>query len=120
MVGDGAMQMNGLNGLITISRYWRQWSDPRLIVLVLNNRDLNQVTWELRALGGSPRFPPSQDLPNFPYARYAELLDLEGIYVDDPGHVGHAWDQAFAADRPVVIEAFTDPDVPPLPPHISH
>lgn len=119
MVGDGAMQMNGLNGLITISKYWRQWSDPRLVVLVLNNRDLNQVTWELRAMGGSPKFKASQDLPNFPYARYAQLLDLKGIYVDHPDQVGRAWDEAFAADRPVVVEAFTDPDVPPLPPHIS-
>lgn len=119
MVGDGAMQMNGLNGLITISKYWRQWSDPRLVVLVLNNRDLNQVTWELRVMGGSPKVKASQDVPNFPYAKYAELLGLKGIYVDRPELVGPAWDEAFAADRPVVVEAFTDPDVPPLPPHIS-
>jgi pyruvate dehydrogenase (quinone) len=119
MVGDGAMQMNGLNGLITISKYWRQWSDPRLIVLVLNNRDLNQVTWELRVMGGSPKVPASQDVPNFPYARYAEMLGLKGIFIDRPSQVGDAWEQAFAADRPVVVEAFTDPDVPPLPPHIS-
>ncbi len=119
MVGDGAMQMNGLNGLITISKYWRQWSDPRLIVLVLNNRDLNQVTWELRVMGGSPKVPVSQDVPNFPYARYAELLGLKGIFIDHPDQVAEAWEQAFAADRPVVLEAFTDPDVPPLPPHIT-
>jgi pyruvate dehydrogenase (quinone) len=119
MVGDGAMQMNGLNGLITISKYWRQWTDPRLVVLVLNNRDLNQVTWELRVLGGSPKVKSSQDLPNFPYARYAELLGLKGVFVDRPEQVGAAWDEAFAADRPVVVEAFTDPDVAPLPPHIS-
>jgi pyruvate dehydrogenase (quinone) len=119
MVGDGAMQMNGMNGLITISKYWRQWSDPRLIVLVLNNRDLNQVTWELRAMGGNPKYPASQDLPNFPYARYAELLGLKGIYVDEADRVGPAWDEALAADRPVVLEALTDPDVPPLPPHIT-
>jgi pyruvate dehydrogenase (quinone) len=119
MVGDGAMQMNGLNGLITISKYWRTWADPRLVILVLNNRDLNQVTWELRVLGGNPKFEASQDVPNFPYAKYAELLGLKGIFIDHPDQVASAWNEAFAADRPVVVEAFTDPDVPPLPPHIS-
>jgi pyruvate dehydrogenase (quinone) len=119
MVGDGAMQMNGMNELITISKYWKRWADPRLIVLVLNNRDLNQVTWELRAMSGDPKFEASQDVPDFPYAKYAELLGLQGIFVDDPDEVGSAWDEAFAADRPVVLEAYTDPDVPPLPPHIS-
>ena len=119
MVGDGAMQMNGMNGLITISKYWKRWADPRLIVLVLNNRDLNQVTWELRAMAGDPKFEASQDVPNFAYAKYAEALGLKGLYVDDPDQVGAAWDEAFAADRPVVLEAYTDPDVPPLPPHIS-
>jgi pyruvate dehydrogenase (quinone) len=119
MVGDGAMQMNGLNGLITISKYWRQWSDPRLVVLVLNNRDLNQVTWELRVMGGSPKVAASQDLPNFPYAKYAEMLGLKGIFIDRPSQVADAWTTAFSADRPVVVEAFTDPDVPPLPPHIT-
>jgi pyruvate dehydrogenase (quinone) len=119
MVGDGAMQMNGMNGLITISKYWRQWSDPRLVVMVLNNRDLNQVTWELRVMGGNPKYPASQDLPDVPYARYAELLGLKGIRVDKPEDVGAAWEQAFSADRPVVLEALTDPDVPPLPPHIT-
>ncbi|MBV8496300.1 MAG: thiamine pyrophosphate-requiring protein, partial [Gammaproteobacteria bacterium] len=87
--------------------------------LVLNNCDLNQVTWELRAMGGNPKFEGSQDLPNVPYARYAELLGLRGIFVDDPTKVGAAWDEALRADRPVVIEAITDPDVPPLPPHIT-
>jgi pyruvate dehydrogenase (quinone) len=119
MVGDGAMQMNGMNELITIGKYWKRWADPRLVVLVLNNRDLNQVTWELRAMSGDPKFEASQDVPDFPYAKYAEMLGLKGIFVDDPGEVGRAWDEAFAADRPVVLEAYTDPDVPPLPPHIS-
>ncbi len=119
LVGDGAMQMNGINGLITIAKYWKDWTDPRLIVLVLNNRDLNQVTWEQRALAGDPRFAGSQAIPDFPYARYADELGLIGIRVDRPGEVGAAWDRALAADRPVVVEAVTDPDVPPLPPHIS-
>jgi pyruvate dehydrogenase (quinone) len=119
LVGDGAMQMNGINGLITIAKYWHEWSDPRLIVLVLNNRDLNQVTWEQRALAGDPRFAASQEIPDFPYARYADDLGLLGIRVDRPEQIGAAWDRALATDRPALIEAITDPNVPPLPPHIS-
>ncbi|HTX47304.1 MAG TPA: thiamine pyrophosphate-requiring protein [Solirubrobacteraceae bacterium] len=119
MVGDGAMQMNGINELITIAKYREQWSDQRLIVLVLNNRDLNQVTWEQRAMEGNPKFEGSQDLPDLPYARYAELIGLRGIRVDSPDRVGPAWDEALTADRPVVYEAVTDPEVPPLPPHIT-
>ena len=119
LVGDGAMQMNGINGLITIGKYWQEWTDPRLVVLVLNNRDLNQVTWEQRVLAGDPRFAGSQSVPDFPYARYADELGLRGIRVDRPDAIGEAWDRALAADRPVVIEAVTDPNVPPLPPHIT-
>ena len=119
MVGDGAMQMNGINGLITIAKYWKEWTDPRLVVLVLNNRDLNQVTWEQRAFNGDPKFDASQDLPDFPYASYARSLGLEGIRVDRPDQLGRAWEQAFSAGRPCVLEAITDPNVPPLPPHIT-
>jgi pyruvate dehydrogenase (quinone) len=119
LVGDGAMQMNGINGLITIAKYWKEWSDPRLVVLVLNNRDLNQVTWEQRAMAGDPRFPGSQSIPDFPYAEYALELGLTGIKVDHPDQIALAWDRALGADRPAVIEAITDPNVPPLPPHIS-
>jgi pyruvate dehydrogenase (quinone) len=119
MVGDGAMQMNGLAELITIGKYWQRWSDPRLVVLVLHNDDLNQVTWEQRAMEGDPRYDASQDIPDFPYARYAELIGLKGIRVDDPDEIGAAWDEALAADRPCVVEAITDPSVPPLPPHIT-
>jgi pyruvate dehydrogenase (quinone) len=119
LVGDGAMQMNGINELITIAKYRERWADQRLVVLVLNNRDLNQVTWEQRAMEGDPKFEGSQDLPDFPYARYADILGLRGIRVDSPEQVGPAWDEALAADRPVVLEAVTDPEVPPLPPHIT-
>jgi len=119
LVGDGAMQMNGINGLITIGKYWKEWTDPRLVVLVLNNRDLNQVTWEQRALAGDPRFAGSQSVPDFPYARYAEEIGLRGIRVDSPDQIADAWDRALSADRPAVVEAITDPDVPPLPPHIT-
>jgi pyruvate dehydrogenase (quinone) len=119
LVGDGAMQMNGNNVLITVSKYWKEWKDPRLVVLVLNNGDLNQVTWEQRAMTGDPKLAASQDLPAFPYAAYAESLGLGGIRVDRPDQVGPAWDRAFRADRPTVIEAVTDPEVPPLPPHIT-
>jgi len=119
LVGDGAMQMNGLAELITVAKYWERWSDPRLIVLVLHNGDLNQVTWEQRAMEGDPKFDAAQTVPDFPYARYAELIGLKGIRVDDPEQLGPAWDEALAADRPVVLEAITDPEVPPLPPHIT-
>jgi pyruvate dehydrogenase (quinone) len=119
LVGDGAMQMNGLNELITIAKYWRRWTDPRLIVLVLNNRDLNQVTWEQRVLEGDPKFEASQDIPDFPYARYAELLELKGVRVEDPEQVADAWDEVLSADRPAVLDVVTDPEVPPLPPHIT-
>jgi pyruvate dehydrogenase (quinone) len=119
MVGDGAMQMNGNAELITIRDAWKQWSDPRLVILVLNNRDLNQVTWEQRVMEGDPRYDASQEVFDFPYARYAELIGLKGIRVDAPAQIGDAWDAALHADRPCVIEAITDPEVPPLPPHIT-
>jgi pyruvate dehydrogenase (quinone) len=119
LVGDGAMQMNGINELITIAKYREQWPDQRLVILVLNNRDLNQVTWEQRAMSGDPKFEGSQNLPDFPYASYAEMLGLKGIRVDNPDHVGIAWDEALKSDRPVLYEAITDPEVPPLPPHIT-
>ena len=118
-MGDGAMQMNGLNVMITISKYWKQWSNPHLIVLVLNNRDLNQVTWEERVQLGEGKTESTQSIPDFPYHKYAELLGLKGIFVDRPEKVGAAWDEALSADRPVILEAYTDPNVPPLPPHIT-
>ena len=118
-VGDGAMQMNGNAELLTIAKYWREWTDPRLVILVLHNNDLNQVTWEMRAMEGDPAYPASQDLPSFPYADYAELVGLRGIRVDTPDALAGAWDHAWTSDRPVVLEAITDPDVPPLPPHIT-
>jgi pyruvate dehydrogenase (quinone) len=118
-VGDGAMQMLGNNGVITIAQYWERWDNPTLIILVLKNHDLNQVTWEQRVQSGNPRFDVSQEVIDFPFAQYARMLDLKGITVDDPDDISDAWDQAFAADRPVVLEVVTDPDVPPLPPHIN-
>ena len=118
-MGDGAMQMNGLNVMITIAKYWKQWANPRLIVLVLNNRDLNQVTWEERIQLGAGKTESTQSIPDFPYHRYAELIGLKGIFVDNPDRVGAAWDEALSADRPVILEAYTDPNVPPLPPHIT-
>jgi len=118
-VGDGAFQMNGMNEIITIAKYYREWSDPRLIVCVLKNRDLNMVTWEERVMAGDPKFEASQLVPDFPYAQYANSLGLKGISVETCDRVGAGWDEALAADRPVVIEFHTDPDVPPLPPHIT-
>jgi pyruvate dehydrogenase (quinone) len=118
-LGDGAMQMLGINALIDIADKYERWSNRQLVVLVLNNRDLNQVTWEQRVLVGDPKLEASQVIPDFPYARYAELIGLKGIRVDSPDRVADAWDEALAADRPVVYEAITDPEVPPLPPHIK-
>jgi pyruvate dehydrogenase (quinone) len=117
-MGDGAFQMLGVNALIDVARYRDRWSNQQLVVLVLNNRDLNQVTWEQRVLAGDPKLEVSQELPDFPYARYAELLGLRGIRVDDPDQIGDAWDEALGAGQPVLLEAVTDPEVPPLPPHI--
>ncbi len=119
LVGDGAMLMNGINCLITIAHYWKEWSNPQLIVLVLANHDLNQVTWEQRVMSGDPKYETSQVVPDFPFARYAESLGLIGIKVEKPEEVAPAWEQALAARRPVVVEAMTDPEVPTLPPHIT-
>ena len=119
LVGDGAMQMNGLAELITIAKYRERWADQTLVVLVLNNRDLNQVTWEQRAMSGDAKFTGSQDLPDVNYAEWAKLIGLHGIRVEDPARVGAAWDEALASDRPCVLDVYTDPEVPPLPPHIT-
>jgi len=119
LVGDGAFQMNGMNELITIAKYRHLWTNQQLVILVLHNDDLNQVTWEQRAMEGDPKYEGSQEIPDFPYAAYAELVGLKGIKVDDPDLIGQAWDDALACDRPVVLEAITDPEVPPLPPHIT-
>jgi pyruvate dehydrogenase (quinone) len=118
--GDGAMQMNGLAELLTIRRYWQTWSDPRLVVAVLHNNDLNQVTWELRAMGGSPTFLESQALPEMSYADFAASIGLNAITVTDPEKVGDAWDAALGSDRPTVLDVHCDPTVPPIPPHVTY
>jgi pyruvate dehydrogenase (quinone) len=119
LVGDGAFQMNGMNEMLTIAKYRHLWPDQRLIVLVLHNNDLNQVTWEQRVMEGDPKFEASQELPDHDYAAYAASVGLHGIRVERPDQVGAAWDEALHADRPVLIDALTDPEVPPLPPHIT-
>ena len=117
LIGDGAMQMNGLAELLTMKRYADRWSDPRLITAVLHNNDLNQVTWELRAMGGAPKFEESQVLPDVSYADFANGLGLLGITVTSPDELGPAWEAALAADRPAVLDVHCDPEVPPIPPH---
>ena len=119
LVGDGAMQMNNMAELITIQKYWRRWDDPRLIICVFNNEDLNEVTWEQRVMEGNPRYPASQALPDVPYAQFANLLGLRGIFVDEPDSLQAAWAEALSADRPVVLEVKTDPEVAPFPPHLT-
>ena len=117
--GDGAMQMNGLAELITIAHYWRQWEDPRLVVAVLHNNDLNQVTWEMRAMGGAPKFAESQTLPDVDYAGFAASLGLGYATLTDPEQIAPAWERALRADRPTVLDVHCDPDVPPVPPHAT-
>jgi pyruvate dehydrogenase (quinone) len=113
------MQMNGMAELITAAKYYERWQDPRLIVLVLNNQDLNQVTWEQRAMEGDPKNPMTQTIPDVRYADFARMIGLDGIRVETPDRIEAAWDEAFSADRPFVIDAVCDPEVPPLPPHIT-
>jgi pyruvate dehydrogenase (quinone) len=119
LVGDGAMQMLGINALITVAKYWKRWADPRFVVVVLNNGDLNMVSWELRALGGSPKLPQTQDLPPFDYAGYAELLGFTGIRITRAADVQAGLEQAFASRRPVLVDVHADPDVVALPPHAT-
>jgi len=119
LVGDGAMQMNNMAELITIAKYMDRWPDKRLVTCVFNNEDLNEVTWEQRVMNGNPRFDASQDIPDVRYSQFAELIGLKGLFVDDPKDLGDAWDEALSADRPVVLEVKTDPEIAPLPPHIS-
>ncbi|GAB3939992.1 hypothetical protein GCM10027614_22970 [Micromonospora vulcania] len=119
LIGDGAMQMNGVNELITVAKYWRSWADPRFVVLVLNNRDLAFVSWEQRSTEGTPMFPDSQQLPDIGYHQWAQVLGLHGELVDSPDQVPGLWDRALAADRPVVINALVDPAELMLPPHFT-
>lgn len=117
--GDGAMQMLGINGVITIAHRYKDWADPRLVIAVLDNGDLNMVTWEQRAMGGDRKFEGSQVLPAFPYAEFARSLGLQGILVDRPEAIASAWDEALRADRPLLLQFKTDPKVPPVPPHVT-
>jgi pyruvate dehydrogenase (quinone) len=119
LVGDGAMQMNNMAELITAKHYMREWSDPRLVVAVLHNNDLNQVTWEMRAMGGAPKFEESQRLPDIDYAGFAAGIGLGAETVTDPGEMSDAWKRALAADRPYVLDIHCDPNVPPIPPHTT-
>ncbi len=119
LVGDGAMQMNNMAELITVQKYWREWSNPKWVCCVFNNQDLNQVTWEQRVQEGDAKFDATQQIPDVPYHRFAELIGLGGIFVDNPDRLASAWDEALTSDRPVVLEVKTDPEVPPLPPHIT-
>ena len=118
LAGDGAMQMNGINGLLTVARHWQAWQDKTFVVLVLNNRDLNFVTWEQRGMQGEPKYEDSQQLPDFSYAAFAQMLGLDGERIEDPERLGAAWERALAAGKPFVLEVLADPNIPPFPPHI--
>ncbi len=119
LIGDGAFQMNGLNEMLTVKKYWKEWSDPRVVFIVFNNQDLNQVTWEQRIEAGDPKLPATQSIPDMPYAEFAKSLGFLGICVDKPRDVGSAIDKALSANRPAVIDVYTDPDIPTIPPHIT-
>lgn len=119
LVGDGAMQMNGMSELVTLARYWQRWADPRLIVMALNNRDLAYVSWEERVQSGDPKWETSQSLPDVPYAEFAKLIGLGGRRVERPEDVGPAWEEALSANKPFVLDMVTDPNVGPIPPHIT-
>ncbi|MBV4499580.1 thiamine pyrophosphate-requiring protein [Pseudomonas shirazensis] len=119
LVGDGAMQMSNMAELITVAKYWQQWGNGRWICAVFNNQDLNQVTWEQRVMEGDPKFAASQDIPDVPYHLFAISIGLKGIYVSREEDVAPAWEEALASDVPVLIDFRTDPDVPPLPPHMT-
>ncbi|WP_341770740.1 thiamine pyrophosphate-requiring protein [Actinomycetospora succinea] len=119
LIGDGAMQMNGINELVTVQRYWQQWTDPRFVVLVLSNDDLSYVSWETRGMLGAPPDPQSQAVPDVPYAQWAMLLGLDGIELREREHIGAVWDRALAADRPFVVDAKVDKDIPLVPPHVT-
>jgi pyruvate dehydrogenase (quinone) len=119
LVGDGAMQMNGMAELITVAKYYQEWQDPRCVICVLHNNDLNLVTWELRAMGGAPKFEESQTLPDVSYADFARGIGLEAVVVDSPDDLGSAWDRVLRADRPAVLDVHCDPEVPPIPPHAT-
>jgi pyruvate dehydrogenase (quinone) len=119
LTGDGAVQMLGINGFITVSKYWKEWSNPHLIFVVFNNQDLNQVTWEMRVMEGNPLLPLTQSIPDFPFDAFADSIGLHGIRVDKPEDLGRAFDEAFSSNRPVVMNVYTDPNVATLPPHIT-
>jgi pyruvate dehydrogenase (quinone) len=126
IVGDGAMQMSGISALIDVAKEWRRsegngasWGDPRLIVLVLNNRDLAYVSWEQRVMEGDPRYSATQQVPDLPYADYARMLGLDGVRVERADDVRAAWERALASDRPFVIDAVVDRNVPTFPPELT-
>jgi pyruvate dehydrogenase (quinone) len=119
LLGDGSFQMNGMNELLTVAKYRERWSDQRLVFCVFNNQDLNQVTWEQRVLAGDPMYPATQRIPDFPAARYADLVGLHGVKVERPEDLADAWSEVLSAGRPAVLEAIVDPEIPPLPPHIT-
>ncbi|MCP2030363.1 pyruvate dehydrogenase (quinone) [Okibacterium sp. HSC-33S16] len=114
--GDGGMQMTGLAELVTVAAHWQEWSDPRYVVAVFDNRDLAEVSWEQREMEGAPRFEASQTLPSVPYEEYARLLGLEGVRVSRTEELNAGWQRAWSSDRPCVLSIRTDPATPMLPP----
>jgi pyruvate dehydrogenase (quinone) len=123
VLGDGAFQMGGMAELLTVKRFWESHLRPGaapLVFCVFNNQDLNQVTWEQRVLSGDPRNPATQQIPDFPYAKYGELVGFKGLRCEDGEQIAGMWKEALSTtDTPVLCEVVTDRETPPLPPHIN-
>ena len=54
LVGDGAMQMNNMAELITVAKYWREWSNPQLDRLRLEQRGSEPGHLGAARSGGRP------------------------------------------------------------------
>jgi pyruvate dehydrogenase (quinone) len=118
-IGDGAFQMLGMNELITLKKYGKQWANKQFVILVMHNDDLAQVSWEMRTEDANPLWRAAQDVESIDYAGFAQLLGFRGVRVDSDDEVAAAMDAAFAHDGVTVIDAIVSRHVPPLPPHIS-
>ncbi|MBA8990963.1 pyruvate dehydrogenase (quinone) [Curtobacterium pusillum] len=118
-IGDGAFQMLGMNELITVKKYLASWPNQQLVIVVMHNDDLGQVSWEMRTEDGNPMWRGSQDVETMDYAGYAELLGFTGIAVHDDDEVEAAVERAFENPGVTLIDAYVSRNVPPLPPHIT-
>lgn len=118
-IGDGAFQMLGMNELITVKKYLDRWENPQLIVVVMHNDDLTQVSWEMRTEDGNPVWETAQDVESVDFAGWAQLLGFQGIAVHRDEDVVPALDRAFAHRGVTLIDAYVSRNVPPLPAKVT-